>query len=134
MRSDDLELPSNRTFGIFLALISVAAAIYFAAYGKTGGAWAAGVAALAFGLLAQLAPSLLSPLNKAWNLLGLALATVVNPIVMGIIFLLLFTPLAIALRWAGRDELRLRPAPAGTSYWRRRDPPGPAPVSFRRQF
>lgn len=53
---------------------------------------------------------------------------------LGVLFLGLFTPLALVQRLAGRDELRLRRAPAGASYWRLRTPPGPDPASFTRQF
>jgi hypothetical protein len=134
MQWDEFELPSNRKFGIFLALVCGALAVYLAFRSRTVGASAAGVAALAAGLVAWLEPEALRLLNKAWNRLGLVLASVINPIAMGILFLGLFTPLAVVLRLAGRDELRLRRVPAGASYWRLRHPPGPPPGSFGRQF
>ena len=134
MQWDEFELPSNRKFGVFLALVCGALAIYLAFRSRTAAASAAGMAALAVGLVAWLEPEALRLLNKAWNRLGLVLAAVINPIAMGILFLGLFTPLAVVLRLAGRDELRLRRAPAGASYWRLRDPPGPPPGSFGRQF
>jgi hypothetical protein len=54
MQWDEFELPSNRKFGIFLALVCGALAIYLAFRSRTAGAWAAGIAALAVGLIAWL--------------------------------------------------------------------------------
>ena len=39
---------------------------------------------------------------------GVLLGTIVSPIIMGIIFFGIFTPIAIIMRLSGRDELRLR--------------------------
>jgi len=83
---------------------------------------------------AWLKPDLLAPFNQAWALLGAAINRIVSPIVLAILFFALFTPLALLLRAFGRDELRLRGAPGKASYWRLREPPGPEPASFRRQF
>ena len=58
---------------------------------------------------------------------------VVSPIVLGLIFFGMLTPVGIIGRLLGRDELRLKKAPV-TSYWIDRDPPGPAPDSFKNQF
>ena len=49
----------------------------------------------------------LLPLNKLWMKFGIFLAMIVNPIIMGIIFFGIFTPIAILMRLSGRDELRL---------------------------
>jgi len=38
---------------------------------------------------------------------GILLGMLVSPIIMGIIFFGIFTPLAIFMRFSGRDELRL---------------------------
>ena len=39
---------------------------------------------------------------------GILLGMIVSPIIMGIIFFGIFTPIAILMRFSGRDELRLR--------------------------
>lgn len=43
-----------------------------------------------------------------WMSLGLLLGKVINPIIMGIIFFLIFSPIGILLRVFGRDELEIR--------------------------
>jgi tellurite resistance protein TehA-like permease len=130
----EIELPSNRRFGLFMAAALLAIAAYrWTTHHPLQMAIAAVLAAL-FAGVAFLKPTLLLPLNRAWMGLGTLLGLVVSPIVLGILFFALFTPLAIILRLAGRDELRLRRLPAGLSYWRVRAPPGPQPDSFPRQF
>ena len=39
---------------------------------------------------------------------GVLLGMIVSPIIMGIIYFVIFTPIAIIMRLSGRDELRLR--------------------------
>ena len=50
----------------------------------------------------------LLPLNKLWMKFGILLGMIISPIIMGIIFFVIFTPIAILMRLSGRDELRLR--------------------------
>jgi MFS superfamily sulfate permease-like transporter len=133
-RLADLELPSNRRFGLLMAAILAALAVYL----STAGNWlGAALAALLAVLLASFAiwkPDVLIPLNRGWMALGALLGMVFSPIVLGILFFVIFAPVAVLMRMVGRDELRLRRAPADASYWRIRTPPGPQPDSFRRQF
>lgn len=134
MKFEPIELPSNRRFGLFFAgVFAVLAAYLFGTGNSLASAPVALVAALV-GSIALIKPALLLPLNKAWMTLGLALGMIVSPIVLGILFFGIFTPLALLLRIVGRDELRLRRSPVRESYWRIRQPAGPSPDSFRRQF
>jgi len=95
--------------------------------------WALAVGA-AFLLTAVAAPRLLHPLNRLWMGLALWLSRLTNPILTGILFYVLFTPLAWFFRRMGKDLLRLRFDPQAESYWIRRDPPGPEPDTMRYQF
>jgi hypothetical protein len=90
---------------------------------------------LAVGLLfvGFLKPHFLSPLSKAWYLLGELLGRVVSPIVLGIIFFLLITPVAIIGKLLGRDELALK-RKSTNSYWIDRQPESITSDSFRNQF
>jgi hypothetical protein len=76
---------------------------------------------------------LLRPLNKAWYQLGLFLGRFVSPIVLGILFFIVITPVAIVMRLSGRDALKLRRQDV-SSHWIDRKPPGPEPESFKEQF
>ena len=66
-------------------------------------------------------PSLLHLANRFWIQLGLLLGKVMNPVVMGLLFYLVFTPVAIVLGWMGKELLRLRREPSATTYSASRD-------------
>jgi hypothetical protein len=85
-------------------------------------------------LAAALAPFLLHPLNRAWTMLGVLLGRVVNPVVMAVLFYLVFTPVGLLLRLLGKDPLRLRWDAQAASYWVERQPPGPPPETMANQF
>jgi hypothetical protein len=79
-------------------------------------------------------PSLLHRLNLLWTRLAVLLSKITNPIITGLMFYILFTPVAFALRLLGKDLLRLKLPPEGGSYWIPRKPAGPAPESMQNQF
>ena len=54
--------------------------------------------------------------NKLWIKFGLLLGMIISPIVLGILFFVLFTPTAIIMKLYGRDELRIK-FKKSTSYW-----------------
>jgi ABC-type sulfate transport system permease subunit len=126
-------LPSNRKFGLFFATIALVGAVV--AYWKHSHLLAACWVACSawFGICAAWLPDLLAPLNRLWYRLGLLLGRIVSPVVLGLIFFVLLTPVAWLGRLAGRDELRLRKRSV-QSYWIDRTPPGPAPASFKNQY
>lgn len=128
------QLPSNKKFGLLFFGIFLAMALY--AYSKN-------VATLTVGLLLLLSSAflissffyqaLLNPLNKAWFMLGLALGKIVSPIVLGIIFFGLITPIALIARLLGRDELKLK-RPKKSSYWSEPIGSNSDADSFKNQF
>jgi hypothetical protein len=62
-------------------------------------------------------PRVLKPVNRLWLLLGQALGRVTNPLVSGLLFLVVITPLGLLLRRMGRLSVRLRKDSAAPSYW-----------------
>ena len=108
MKFSEIALPSNRKFGLFFTFIFTVAAAYF--YYSAYVSWACVfiVAALIFLLVTLIKNDALLPLNKLWMRFGLLLGMIVSPIVIGIIFFGLFTPIAMLMRLSGRDELKLK--------------------------
>ena len=104
----DIELPSNRKFGFFFTFVFALAAAYF--YNSTAAIWAYTFATVSsiFLMITVAKADIFLPLNKLWMRFGHLLGKIVSPIVMGIIFFGIFTPIAIFMRLAGRDELRLK--------------------------
>ena len=74
----------------------------------------------------------LLPLNKLWMYFGILLGMIVSPIVLGIVFFGLFTPIAMFMRLSGRDELRLK-LTQKASHWISRSEPIKS-ESFKHQF
>jgi len=127
-----VKLPSNRTFGFFFTFVFALTAAYFLNSNDMIWSYAFAITSLVFLLVTLLRSSALLPLNKLWMTLGLMLGVIVNPIVLGIIFFGLFTPVAIFRRFNGKDELKLK-ASKSPSYWVSRNQ-AISSESFKRQF
>jgi hypothetical protein len=124
---------SERGFGITFGAVSLIVALWPVRSGQPPRVWVLAIAAL-FCLIAFTRPSLLRPLNLAWMRFGLLLARITNPLILGLLFYLVLTPMALILRLLGKDLLRLRRDPGAPSYWIERNPPGPEPESMANQF
>lgn len=76
---------------------------------------------LIFLVLGLINSKLLTPLNKLWFKLGLLLGAIMAPIIMGFIFFLVVTPIAIIMRLIHMDILRKKYNKEDKSYWIKRD-------------
>lgn len=133
MKFSDLQLPSNKKFGSFFTFIFAVAAFFFFWNDSFLVSIVLVMLALLFALISLIKADLLLPLNKLWMRFGLLLGMVISPIVLGAMFYLLFTPIGIIIRLAGRDELRLKKQKIN-SFWKVRDPIGSYEQSFKNQF
>ena len=79
-------------------------------------------AALIFLLVTLVKSDALQPLNKLWMRFGHLLGMIVSPIILGIIFFGLFTPIAFVMWLSGRDELRLKFLKKPSHWISRNDP------------
>ena len=132
MKFSEIELPSNRNFGFFFTFVfAVVAAFFYYSYNLTW-VYVFSLAALVFMLVTLTKSDVLLPLNKLWMRFGLLLGMIVSPIVLGVIFFGLFTPIAMLMRLSGRDELRLKFAQKA-SHWISRGEPIKS-ESFKHQF
>ena len=132
MKFSEVELPSNRKFGFFFTFVFTIAAAYFFYSVNMTWAYAFISAALIFLVVTLVKSDALLPLNNLWMRFGLLLGMIVNPIVLGVIFFGLFTPIAIFMRLSGRDELRLKFSQRA-SHWITRSELIKS-ESFKRQF
>lgn len=125
---------SDRSFGWLMAALLAGLCVYSVFKTAPAGASVAwGAAAALVAGVALWSPQWLAPFNRLWMRLGMWMGRVVNPVVFGVMFFGLITPIALVTRWAGRDVLRLKPRSA-PSHWVDRAPTGPTPESFKNQF
>jgi hypothetical protein len=108
MKPPEIKLPSNRKFGFFLSTIFLLASLYSHYIDSEIMIYILGAFCGIFLIITIINAKILLPLNKLWMKFGILLGTIVSPIIMGIIYFGIFTPIAIIMRFAGRDELRLR--------------------------
>ncbi len=116
MKYSEIKLPSNRKFGFFFSTIFLLASFYSYFIDSEIMVY---LFLTIFGILLIITiinADILFPLNKLWMKFGILLGMVFGPIVMGIIFFGIFTPIAVLMRFLGRDELRLRLKKQKT-YW-----------------
>jgi hypothetical protein len=132
-REEHVKGGSDRGFGlVFAAFFALVSALSWWR-GHTG--WYGTLpVAVAFLVVAYVAPHLLAPLNRLWLKFGLLLYKVMNPIVLGLLFFVTIMPIGLLMRALGKDFLRLKLDPQAESYWIDRKPPGPPPQSMRNQF
>lgn len=92
------------------------------------------VLTLLMAALALVRPALLVPLERLWMTLGDAMGRVMQPVVLGGIYFLLITPVALAGRLFGRDPLRMRRNAGLATHWIRRETSSIDPESFKHPY
>lgn len=124
---------SDRSFGLVFA--GFFALLTLHNWWHAGRGWPIELAiAVLFLAAALLRPTLLHWPNRAWTALGSILGAIVTPIVMALLFFLVVTPVALLMRLADKDTLRLRGRRQSDSYWIVREPAGPTGESMSEQF
>src|SRR5258708_39189225 len=132
-RKQEGEGGSDRGFGVVFATFFTLIALLPLRAHHSPRWWALGLAAL-FLVVALLQPVWLRPLNRLWTKLGLLLGRVVSPVITGLLFFLVVTPIGLLFRLLKKDPLRLASNSGTSTYWIVRQPPGPAPESIRNTF
>jgi predicted membrane metal-binding protein len=132
-RESEEKPASERSFGFVFAVVF--ALIGFWQLVRDGDIrWWAVIISAVFAVLAVAAPRVLTPLNRVWMALGRVLNKVVSPVVMALLYVVAVVPTGLILRLTGKDPLRLKLDRKASTYWQKRDPPGPPSDSFKNQF
>ena len=104
MDHKDIKIGSNRSFGLVFFVVFLLISIYPILKDGNIRIWSL-IISFIFLFLGLLNSNLLSPLNKLWFKFGLLLGKIISPIVMGVIFFLVVTPIAIIMRLFKKDLL-----------------------------
>ena len=112
---DDVKISSNRSFGIVFFIVLLIVSLWPLLHGNEIRSWSL-ILSFVFLILGLLNSKILTPLNKAWIKLGDILGRIIAPIVMGIVFFLVVTPIGILMKVLGKDVLSLK-LTKENSYW-----------------
>ena len=112
---DDIKIGSNRSFGIVFFVVFLIIATYPLINGDELRLWSL-IISIIFLLLGLVNSKILNPLNKLWFKFGIFLGKIISPLVMGIIFFLVVTPIGLLMRLLNKDLLNLK-FNNSSSYW-----------------
>ena len=113
---DEIKWGSNRSFGIVFFIVFALIAIYPLINQGEVRIWSLIISFL-FLFLGLLNAKILTPINKLWFKFGLFLGKIISPIIMGLIFFLVVTPIGLLMRLFGKDVLNLKLNKKKSSYW-----------------
>ena len=112
---DDIKIGSNRSFGIVFFVVFLLIALYPIINSEEIRIWSL-IISFIFIILGLLNSKILTPLNKLWFKFGLFLGKIVSPLIMGVIFFFVVTPIGLIMRMLGNDVLNLKQN-KNKSYW-----------------
>ena len=112
---DEIKISSNRSFGIVFFIVFLLIALYPLLKDNDLRIWSL-VISFIFLILGLINSKILTPLNKLWFKFGLLLGKFISPLIMGIIFFIVVTPIGIIMRLLKKDLLNLKYNKKET-YW-----------------
>ena len=104
---DDIKISTNRSFGVVFFVVFLLIAIYPLTHSGDIRIWSA-IISFIFLVLGLLTSRILTPLNRIWFKFGIYLGKIVSPLIMGIIFFFVVTPIGLIMRILGKDVLNLK--------------------------
>mgnify|MGYP001207685574 CR=1 FL=1 len=104
---DDIKVGSNKSFGIVFFIVFLLISLYPLLNDENIRFWSL-VISVIFLILGIFNSSLLLPLKKLWFKFGIILGKIISPVVMGIIFFFVVTPIGLIMRILGKDVLNLK--------------------------
>ena len=125
----ELKMPTNRNFGIVFCILFALIGLWPLFNSQNPRYWSL-IISFIFLILGLLNSRILNPLNYIWYKFGLFLGSIVSPIIMGLIFFLVVTPIGIIMRILKKDILNLKKNNKDT-YWIKRKE---SKTSMKKQF
>ena len=118
----------NITFGILFFILFLIIGLYPLKSGGTTRIWSL-VLSSAFLIITIIRPNLLTFINRLWIQFGILLGKIISPLVMGLVFFFVVTPIGILIRILKKDVMGLKRG--DSSYWINRED---KVQSMRKQF
>ena len=115
MKKNNIKIGSNRSFGIVFFIFFLIVSLYPTLNENEIRLWAL-IISIIFLVLGLINSIILTPLNKRWFKFGILLGKIVSPIVMGVVFFLVVTPISLIMKLFGKDILNIKKNKKQT-YW-----------------
>ena len=115
MNKNKIKISSNRSFGIVFFIVFLIIAVYPLLNDNSVRIWSL-IISIIFFILGLINSKILTPFNIIWMKLGIYLGIIISPLVMGIVFFLVVTPIGLLMRIFKKDLLKLKMNKIN-SYW-----------------
>ena len=110
----NIKRKNNITFGILFFIFFLLVGLYPLISNEPIRIWSI-IVSLVFLIVTIIKPNLFTFLNKLWIKFGILLGKIISPIVMGLVFFFVVTPIGIFVKVLKKDVMGLK---RGTSsYW-----------------
>ena len=106
----------NRSFGLLFFIVFLAFALWLLIKKGEINLYLISIA-LIFLILGLLNSKILTPLNKSWIKFGELLGRIIAPIVMGIVYFIILTPISLLVRLLGKDLIGMKFDKNLKTYW-----------------
>ena len=129
-----MKINENTKKGIYLSLIGFILFVIFRINGATNLLiqYLILLMSMVIALLTFISPKTIEEVLKKWIKVGEVVGKIVNPCIMGVIYYLIITPLALILKISGRDVLELRCNKK--TFWRLKTEEVSTLEKFKRQY
>ena len=114
----NIKIKNNITFGILFFILFLIFGLYPLKSDEAIRVWSV-VLSLVLLIITIIKPNLFTFLNKFWIKLGILLGKIISPIVMGLVFFFVVTPIGILVRVLKKDVMGLKKG--ASSYWINRE-------------
>ena len=112
---DEIKISSNRSFGIVFFIVFLLIGTYPLLNNDHVRIWSL-IISTVFLILGLLNSKTLLPLNKIWFKFVILLGKIISPLIMGLIFFVVVTPIGLLMRLFNKDLLNLK-FNKSKSYW-----------------
>jgi len=114
MKSIEVDKNNNIVFGLIFFIFFLIISLYPLISNGTIRIWSI-VLSLVFLIITITKPNLFTFLNKLWIKFGILLGKIISPIVMGLVFFFVVTPIGIFVKILKKDVMGLKKG--ASSYW-----------------
>ena len=115
MKINKIKISSNKSFGIIFFIVFLIISIYPIINDQEIRIWSI-VVSIIFLIMGLRNSRYLTPLNIIWFKFGILLGNLISPIVMGLIFFTIVTPIGLLMKIFSKNFLNLKKN-NDNSYW-----------------